>query len=218
MVRYRKNIEMYIREKRHIWENIFFFRCEDVDSDLECVTFHLAVRSRFTWQVSNRVLQFQGDLSQFCVSLAFKFHIHYDSPNARTVTYYGGSLVNGGIKKYKTKILERSNIRNDSEIIAGILPSDVVRQLSGQSFDSGSEIVSTSPLADLATQKLPTKTEEEESANPEDEKSAAAAAAEETVRFQDAMLQGESVDLDSGATKRSSTDDRFLSMLHESQA
>jgi hypothetical protein len=217
MVLYRKGVESYIREKTHIWENIFFFRCEDVDSDLECVTFHLAVRSRYTWQVSNRVLQVQGELNQFCVSLAFKLHIHYDSPNARTVTYYGGSLVDGGVKKYKTMILEGENIRNDSEIVTGMLPKDVVRSFPGGTFGgSNSEIIpSNSPSADVVTRKVaPDKPSAHEDTTASQDEPAVEDGEEAAGRIEDAS--GLNMSDEPTAARRSSDDNRFLSMLKES--
>ncbi|KAG7359813.1 mechanosensitive ion channel [Nitzschia inconspicua] len=217
MIDYRKGIESYIRETTHIWENIFFFRCEDVDTDSECVTFHLAVRSRYTWQVSNRVLQCQGELHQFCVSLAYKHHIHFDSPNPRSVTYYGGSLVDGGINKYKANILERKNIRNESKIIAGVLPADMARQLSGESSGvSNSEMVHASPLAALATRNLAHRKSQGRSELRE--KEAAECSEKVTGRIEDASALNESAApaANAPAVGRSSDNDRFLSMLQDS--
>jgi hypothetical protein len=208
MVSYRKGIESYVREKTHIWENIFFFRCEDVNSDLECVTYHLAVRSRFTWQVSNRVLQFQGELNQFCVSFAYKLHIHYDSPSIRSVTYYGGSLVDGGIKNYKTKILERSNIKNDSENVAGMLSREMVHHFPcGGVGSEGSEFPGGS-LADNAPRSISTKDRTEAKFHGE--------TTADKVDDERKLNEAEAPVAVPAAASRSSVDNRFLSMLQES--
>ncbi|KAG7353641.1 hypothetical protein IV203_002996 [Nitzschia inconspicua] len=195
---------------------ILYWNEDDVDTDSESVTFHLAVRSRYTWQVSNRVLQCQGELHQFCVSLAYKHHIHFDSPNPRSVTYYGGSLVDGGIKKYKANILERKNIRNDSKIIAGVLPADMARQLSGESSGvSSSEMIHPSPLAALATRNLAQR--KSQGSSELKEKEAAECSEKVAGRIGDASALNESATpaANAPAVGRSSDNDRFLSMLQD---
>lgn len=117
---YRRGIEEYIQEYPNIWDSIFFFRCEDIDPNNEVVSYRVAVRSRFSWQVSNKVIQFQGELHRFLVSLSSKLHIKYDTPNTRSIMYYGGSLVDGGVKDYKTRVLNNSNIINSNNGFTGL--------------------------------------------------------------------------------------------------
>ena len=117
---FKEGVDEYIRDHPNIWDSIFLFRCEEIDPNNELVTYRLAVRSAFLWQVSNRVLRHRGELHQFCVALSFKLHINYDKPNKRSVMYYGGSLVNGGVQDYKACVLKNSNINNNNdEILAG---------------------------------------------------------------------------------------------------
>eukprot|EP00537_Pseudo-nitzschia_pungens_P010899 CAMPEP_0172391710 /NCGR_PEP_ID=MMETSP1061-20121228/8053_1 /TAXON_ID=37318 /ORGANISM="Pseudo-nitzschia pungens, Strain cf. pungens" /LENGTH=1098 /DNA_ID=CAMNT_0013122399 /DNA_START=125 /DNA_END=3421 /DNA_ORIENTATION=- len=112
---FREGVEQYIREDRNTWDSIFFFRCESVEPSNEKVVYRLAVRSIHNWQVSNRVYMHRGELFQFCVSLSYKLKIHYDGTNVRRILYYGGSLDNGGVKDYKTHLLNNSNIKNKDE-------------------------------------------------------------------------------------------------------
>lgn len=131
---YRQGVEKYIQDYPNLWDSVFYFRCEDIDPNNEVVTYRVAVRSRFSWQVSNKVIQMQGEFHRFLVSLAIKLHIKYDAPNKRSIMYYGGSLVNGGIKDYKTKVLTNSNINNEHQVIAGIVPKGVDPHGCGMSF------------------------------------------------------------------------------------
>jgi len=112
---FREGIEEYIREKPNTWDSLFLFRCQDIDPNNEVATYLLAVRSSHTWQVSNRVLEHRGKLHQFAVALSFKLHINYDAPNERRILYHGGSLVNGGVEDYKSRVLKNSNINNKND-------------------------------------------------------------------------------------------------------
>lgn len=115
MERFKEGVEEYIRENRNMWDSIFFFRCESINPNTEEVVYKLSVRSTHTWQVSNRVYRHQGELFQFCTALAFKLRINYDSPNNRSIVYYGGTLDNGGVEDYKSRVLKNSNIVNNGE-------------------------------------------------------------------------------------------------------
>jgi hypothetical protein len=119
---YRRGIEDYIQEHPNVWDSVFFFRCEDIDPNNEAVSYRVAVRSRFSWQVSNKVIQFQGELHRFLVSLACNLHIKYDTPNERSIMYYGGSLVDGAVRDYKARVLNNSNIINNNDFITGLGP------------------------------------------------------------------------------------------------
>jgi len=135
MARYKEGVEAHIHEMPNIWDSIFFFRCEDIDPDKEEVTYRLAVRSRYTWQLSSRVLQYRGELHQFCVELAFKFGINYNTPNPRSIMYYGGSLLDGGVKDYKTRVLKNDNIQNNNEIFTGLVPNNMALSLKTKSLE-----------------------------------------------------------------------------------
>jgi hypothetical protein len=136
---YKDAVEGYVQENPNIWDSIIFFRLEDIDANSEVVTYHLAVRSRFTWQISNRVFQSQADLHKFCIALSFKLGINYDAPNPRTIMYYGGSLVDGGVQDYKANVLQNDNILNGNDILRGPVPkatpAPVVRGASQSSLD-----------------------------------------------------------------------------------
>ena len=123
---FKEGVEEYVREHPNRWDSIFLFRCENIDPKNEEVIYRLAVRSMYTWQVSNKVYRHRGELHQFCTSLSFKLHINYDSPDTRSVMYYGGSLINGGVEDYKNRVLRNSNISNEKEdnILTGtIIPT-----------------------------------------------------------------------------------------------
>jgi hypothetical protein len=134
---YRRGIEEYIQEHPNIWDSVFFFRCEDIDPNNEFVTYRVAIRSRFSWQVSNKVIHFQGEFHRFLVALAYKLRIKYDTPNTRSIMYYGGSLIDGGIKDYKTNVLANSNINdnNNKEVVPGMVP----KWMLGRQMDDGNK-------------------------------------------------------------------------------
>jgi hypothetical protein len=140
---FREGVEEYIRENPNTWGSIFLFRCEDIDTNNEVVTYKLSVRSSHTWQVSNRVLRHRGELHQFAIALSFKLHINYDKPNKRNIMYYGGSLVNGGVQDYKARVLKNSNINNnnnsnDGNILTGpaSISPEILKQKSRPVVDS----------------------------------------------------------------------------------
>lgn len=107
---FREGVDEYVRGNQNNWDSIFFFRCESIDSNNEKVVYRLSVRSIHSWQVSNRVYRHRGELRQFCTALSFKLHINYDSPNTRSIMYFGGSLENGAVQDYKARVLKNSNI------------------------------------------------------------------------------------------------------------
>jgi hypothetical protein len=113
---FREALENYARDNPNIWEAILFFRCEEIDSDNEFVAYRLAVRSRQSWQASPRVLQDRARLHQFCVELATKLKVTFDSPNPRRVLYYGGNLVEGAVKDYKKDLLSSPNVNSSHDL------------------------------------------------------------------------------------------------------
>ncbi|KAG7359815.1 hypothetical protein IV203_034913 [Nitzschia inconspicua] len=122
---FKDKVESYVQATPNVWDSVLFFRLEDIDANNEVVTYRLAVRSRFTWQISNRVFQGQADLHKFCITLSFRLGINYDSPNPRTIMYFGGSLVDGGVQDYKANVLQNDNISNENDIITGLVPKDL---------------------------------------------------------------------------------------------
>lgn len=126
---YKEAVDSYVQEIPNIWDSILFFRLEDIDANNEVVTYHLAVRSRFTWQISNRVFQSQADLHKFCIALSFKLGINYDAPNPRTILYYGGTLVDGGVQDYKANVLQNDNIFNGNDILTDVVPKATISPL-----------------------------------------------------------------------------------------
>ena len=200
MTTYRERIESYIYDKPNLYESIFFFRCEDIDPDLEFVKYHLAVKSRYTWQLSNRILHFRGELHQFCIALSYKLHINYNTPNDRNITYYGGTLVDGGVKDYKANVLSNRNISSPSGMEFSF----------NSSRDGLNETPRSSSVTDASTESYPRSdignsiVEEEENEEDSDEEEDA----------------NESSDVAPGEVNRetpiSPTDKQFLSMLQSS--
>lgn len=130
---YRDAVDKFVHERPNIWDSVLFFRMEEIDPNNEVVTYRFVCRSRFTWQLVNRVLQSQADLHKFCIALQFKLGINYDAPNTRSVMYFGGSLVDGGIQDYKANVLQNSNINNENEVMTGLVPKDLVPVMRGAS-------------------------------------------------------------------------------------
>lgn len=109
--KFKDGLDNYISDNPEVWDSLVNFRCEEIDSDDEYVIYRIAVRSRHSWQVAARVLADRGRLHQFCTELAKKLGVNFDSPTARRVFYYGGSLVDGAVKDFKKNLLmDRNNI------------------------------------------------------------------------------------------------------------
>lgn len=113
---FKRALETYVQDKRDVWEQLLFFRCEDIDTDNEFVVYKLGVRSRQTWQVLTRILEDRARLHQFCIETAEKLHVEYDIGAPRRVLYYGGNLVEGHVSEERCKkdLLSRQNIRSGS--------------------------------------------------------------------------------------------------------
>jgi hypothetical protein len=113
---FREALENYVIDYPNVWDSIVFFRCEEIDTDNEFVMYRLAIRSRQSWQVSTRVLQERARLHQFCIELAAKLEVSFDSAVARRVLYYGGNLVEGHVKDYKKDLLTHPNIQSSGDL------------------------------------------------------------------------------------------------------
>jgi hypothetical protein len=108
---FKEALENYINDNPAVWDSLVYLRCEDINSDDEYVMYHLAVRSRQSWQVAARILSERGRLHQFCMDLAKQLKVNFDSPTSRRVFYYGGTLVDGAVKDFKKDLLmDRNNI------------------------------------------------------------------------------------------------------------
>jgi len=117
--KFKDGLENYISDNPAIWDSLVYLRCEQVDSDDESVMYRLAARSRHNWQVSARIMEDRGRLHQFCVELAKKMKVNFDSPATRRVLYFGGNLVDGAVKDFKKNLLmDPTNIstRGEAEI------------------------------------------------------------------------------------------------------
>lgn len=136
---FREGIEEHIRENPNTWDSLFYLRCESIDSNKELAVYKLSVRHAQTWQVHNRILYDRGELFQYAIALSFKLHINYDVPNERSIMYYGGSLVNGGVQDYKSRVLKNSNINNGgaADIKSLLLTTDRRSTASEESMSVG---------------------------------------------------------------------------------
>ena len=134
--------------------------------------------------------------------------------------------MDGGIKQYKVNILERSNISNNGSEVLGLLSkrglsgmssgSSIHRPKSGmdapaEDDQSSPENIPVSPLAHLATKALSSHTRKEVFESTTEE-------ANDNIQHQPRASGFEipSIQEADSTERRSSDDDRFLSMLQES--
>ncbi|KAL3920631.1 MAG: hypothetical protein SGILL_003161 [Bacillariaceae sp.] len=167
---FRDAVDKYVQERPNIWDSVIFFRMEEIDPNNEVVTYRLVCRSRYTWQICNRVLQCQADLHKFCIKLTFDMGINYDQPNARSIVYFGGSLVDGGIQDYKANVLQNTNIKNDNDVMTGLVP--VIRGASQTSLDADERaprFVKTAEESRAMEQEHQETNDDEMDARPEEE-------------------------------------------------
>jgi small-conductance mechanosensitive channel len=113
---FREALENFVLDYPNVWDSIVFLRCEEIDKDNEFVMYRLAIRSRQSWQVCTRVLQERARLHQFCIELATKLEVSFDSAPARRVLYYGGNLVDGHVKEYKKDLTADQNIQSSGDL------------------------------------------------------------------------------------------------------
>mmetsp|Transcript_3675 Transcript_3675/g.7531 ORF Transcript_3675/g.7531 Transcript_3675/m.7531 type:complete len:894 (-) Transcript_3675:382-3063(-) len=124
---FREGVNEYVRGNQNNWDSIIYFRCESIDPNNEEVVYRLSVRSIHSWQVSTRVYRNRGGLQRFCTALSFKLNINYDSPNTRSIMYYGGSLENGKVQDYKARVLKNSNIISISKNEENVLTQAIFK-------------------------------------------------------------------------------------------
>ena len=113
---FREAVDNHVADNPRIWDIVVYFRCEDIDPDYESVIYKLAVRSRHSWQLAPRVLQNRAELRQFCVKLADKMKVRYDSVVPRRVLYYGGALKQGGVSTFKKDLVRGPNIHSSGDL------------------------------------------------------------------------------------------------------
>jgi hypothetical protein len=106
---FKDGLENYISDNPSVWDSLVYLMCEDIDPDDEYVMYRIGVRSRLNWQLATRILVDRGRLHQFCVELAKKMEVNFDSPTSRKVLYYGGNLVDGAVKDFKKNLLMDPN-------------------------------------------------------------------------------------------------------------
>jgi hypothetical protein len=85
-----------VHDHQIFWDPIYFFRCEEIDTDNEFLRYRLAVRSHHTWQLVSRVLMNRAALHQFTVETATKLQVLFVVHDPTRVVYYGGKLQQGG--------------------------------------------------------------------------------------------------------------------------
>ena len=149
------------------------------------------------------MLQKQGELHRHCVDLSYKLNIHYDSPNARNILYYGGSLIDGGKKDFKANILSNQNISNDGSI-AGGSAGDLSQYLQMQSLRS------TVSASGTSSERTETQTDTTKLPSDDDKKASGSSASDNAISSEPLppSLEGK---YDDDAAGR-----QFLTMLQES--
>ena len=107
------------------------------------------------------------------MSLAFKLDINYDSPNPRSVFYFGGSLVDGGVQDYKVNVLKNANIDNDATpgLLSKELIASSVRGASQGSFDAEETFPRVADTAEEARgrEQVDRETNDDEMDDPDNE-------------------------------------------------
>mmetsp|Transcript_22184 Transcript_22184/g.54868 ORF Transcript_22184/g.54868 Transcript_22184/m.54868 type:complete len:517 (-) Transcript_22184:83-1633(-) len=136
---FREALDTYILNNPNRWDSIAFLRCEEINTDDEFVLYRLVTRSTQSWQPAPRVLEHRAQLHRFCLDLANKMDVLYESPLPSRVIYTGGEMVDTANPKAR-----RAIERQDSFVEASqpALPVD----------DSGSD-----PQASEEFQRSPLK-------------------------------------------------------------
>ena len=90
---FREALDNYILNNPNRWDSIVFFRCEEIDTDDDFVTYRLETQSTQSWQPAPRVLEHRAQLHRFCLDLAIKMEVQYEAPFPIHFIYDGGEMV-----------------------------------------------------------------------------------------------------------------------------
>ena len=96
---FRESIDQYVLNHPNHWDSINAFRCEEIDTDNDVVTYRLVVRSTQSWQPAPRVMEQRAQLDRFCSELRVKMGVSYESPMPSRIMYTGGEMVDANNPK-----------------------------------------------------------------------------------------------------------------------
>jgi len=77
---FRDAVDHFIQDRPRIWDSIMFFRCENINQDLELMEYTLRIRHTKPWQDAASILMNKAELLKFCFETGKKLEINYDSP------------------------------------------------------------------------------------------------------------------------------------------
>ena len=80
LVIFREAVESFVNDRPRVWDQILFFRCEDIDKDIRKMEFTLRIRHIKAWQDASSILMNRSELRAFCFEVAEKLAINFDSP------------------------------------------------------------------------------------------------------------------------------------------
>lgn len=76
----REAIESFVQDRPRQWNQIMFFRCDNIDKDMMLMEYMLRIRHNKTWQDAASILMNRSELYSFCFELGEKLGINFDPP------------------------------------------------------------------------------------------------------------------------------------------
>jgi len=80
IVVFREAIESFVEDQPRQWNQIMFFRCDNIDKDLMVMEYTLRVRHTKAWQDAASIQMNRSELFEFCFELGEKLGINFDPP------------------------------------------------------------------------------------------------------------------------------------------
>lgn len=101
---FREALESFVQDRPRIWNQIMFFRCDNIDKDAILMEYTLRVRHTKAWQDAASILMNKSELFEFCFELGEKLEINFDPPirSMRVMNSFAPSVVASAAESAET--------------------------------------------------------------------------------------------------------------------
>jgi len=123
--RFQSVLQSYVAKNPRAWDQLLYCRVDEMNAHHELVRCKLGFRHRSSWQDAGRIMVQRGDLIKFVHRTASELGIDYVEPPHRRLLYGAGTLRNGGVRDYKSNLLNPDNIRS-CDAPADVVGSDLL--------------------------------------------------------------------------------------------
>mmetsp|Transcript_8271 Transcript_8271/g.11966 ORF Transcript_8271/g.11966 Transcript_8271/m.11966 type:complete len:635 (-) Transcript_8271:61-1965(-) len=77
---FKNEVLALVKQRTRAWESLLFFRCNEIDTNINLVVFQMSVKHRRTWQDASLILEHRADILWHCMELGRQLGVNYVSP------------------------------------------------------------------------------------------------------------------------------------------